>query len=393
MRKTILDTLAALEQDGTLTAAQRSAVEQRLTAALAPSDARGWLGTVVAGLGAVLVAAGLLYLVGYHWEELTKTTKLTVVFGVWFALHFAGWWTSAPHRSPGLGSALTLLAVLSFGGAIGLVGQIYHLTSHYPNALLAWWALNVPVLLWNNTRAVQLGVTSVFLVWCPWHQSVYVADAGTYWRWQSLALGLLASGGAAWFLGLAGSVEGSRWQKFAEPWRLIGIACAALGPFLLGFQHAAGATFEQAIGSPAWWASRPLHGGLLLATLGAGLAALAHRSHFRARATWLLALQTALCMALLAGFPAAVPLAANVLQLVGIVLAVHTGIRQHRPGLVNAAIGWFALVVFVRYVEHLWDKLAGAYAFLGLGALLLCGGWFLERQRRVLVARSREMSA
>jgi uncharacterized membrane protein len=83
------------------------------------------------------------------------------------------------------------------------------------------------------------------------------------------------------------------------------------------------------------------------------------------------------------------PIACNLLLLAALLALAWHGTRTRSAGLVNLALGFFALLIVTRYVEYLWDKLQGAYAFLGCGALLLTLGWFLERRRRSLMLRVR----
>lgn len=402
MHEAIAAALAELERDGTLSASQRAEVERRLAAALAPPDRRGRFAAVVAVLGAVLLAAGLLYLVGYHWDRLGKATQLALVFGIWAGVHVAGYrCTVAPGHHPRLGVALTTLGVLCFGGAIGLVAQIYHLDSRYPNAVLAWWLLGIPVLLWSRTRAVQLAVTGIFLVWAPWHVTVWIDDLpDSRWPLLPVAIGLLFAGLGALFAGLADAVAGTCFATFAGPWRGLAWFAALLAPFLLGFHqlwsegplHGSSGTTSGALLAEA----RPwLFPALALAVGGIGAAVAAARGRRRDLAAPFGVVATSAAVLALgcaaAPDPIAMPILANVVQLALIVLLARLGAARDRAGLSVLAVVTFAIAVFARYVEHLWDKLAGAFAFLGLGALLLLLGWALERQLRRHRARRAEV--
>lgn len=393
MDKAIVETLAELQRDGTLSAPQRDEVERRLRRALSPTDHRARFVAIVATLGAVLVAAGILYLVGYNWEALTKGTKLGLIFGLWAAIHAAGVWLGSERgRHPLLGDAFTTLGVLCFGAAIGLVAQIYHLSAHYPNSVLAWWALNVPVLLWSRSRAVLVAVSAVFVVWCFWHLEVYM-DELTYYRHEMVGFGLLAAGLSVVFTGLSLVVVGSRWTSFGGLWRGIGWAFALAAPFVLAFEGLWDGVGTYGWGASSladgeWFGPRPLHGYAVALAVGASLLAIGWRRAPLARRPAALVAGTAVLLGLLGwAVPAVMPIAANLVTLAQVVGLARVGTREGRQAPVVVATVVFCLVVFVRYAEYLWDKLTGAYAFLGLGALLLGAGWFLERQRRRILER------
>src|SRR6185295_12168026 len=128
-----------------------------------------------AWLGGILVAAGVLSFVAMNWEELGKAAKLALIFGTLGALHYGGYrFAVKPGHRPGLGHALTAAAMLTFGGAIGLVAQIYHLSATYPNWLLAWWVLTLPFALLSSSRKLLLIPLALFVWWVHWHAAVWM---------------------------------------------------------------------------------------------------------------------------------------------------------------------------------------------------------------------------
>lgn len=84
-------------------------------------------------LGALLVGAGVVTLVAWHWEDMGAGPKLALLFGAIVGFHGAGFalWKGT-ERAPKLGHALTLLGTLVFGASIGLVAQIFHVSG-------TWW--------------------------------------------------------------------------------------------------------------------------------------------------------------------------------------------------------------------------------------------------------------
>jgi hypothetical protein len=84
-------------------------------------------------LGALLVGAGIVTLVAWHWEAMGAVPKLAILFGALTGFHAAGYalWKGI-GRAPKLGHALTFLGTLVFGASVGLVAQVFHVSG-------VWW--------------------------------------------------------------------------------------------------------------------------------------------------------------------------------------------------------------------------------------------------------------
>lgn len=389
--------LAELEQEGRLSGEQRELVVQRLREVW--SARRVDFASVVAAFGGVLVAAGLLYLVGYNWEALGKLAKLVLVFGVWLGLHFAGWRLAERGEYPRLGRAFTLAGVLAFGGALGLVAQIYNLSSHYPNAVLLWWTLSIPIALVTRSRAVLVAVLALALLWTAWHAGVWLDDQPNDRERDWLAnLPLLGAAWAALLCALVALCERTSYADFAEVLRKPIVPLAAAAPFVLAFH-------EPWHGQPSWWAQaseagdpalsehlerlKPVWVACSVAALALGAASARTRApHVRIGfgllvATVLLALLTLLA-------PSWLPLVANIALFGGALTAIALATRLERASLASSGVLLFLAGVVARYFEYLWDKLEGAYAFLSTGALLLGVAWVFEQRRRSTRARAQE---
>ena len=61
--------------------------------------------------------------------------------------------------------------------------------------------------------------------------------------------------------------------------------------------------------------------------------------------------------------------------------------------LANLSIGAFVLHVMTRYFDIFWDMISGSFLFLITGVVLLGGGYFLEKNRRLLMGKISEASA
>ena len=66
------------------------------------------------------------------------------------------------------------------------------------------------------------------------------------------------------------------------------------------------------------------------------------------------------------------------------------GLLERRKGRINVGVLAFAITVIAFYFSSVMDKLGRSASLIGLGLLLIAGGWAMERTRRRLVARVAE---
>ena len=91
-------------------------------------------------LAAVLISASILLLIAANWEAIPRLTKVVGVVALIWVFHG----TAAVAFGRGadrLGGALLVLGSASFGGAIALIGQLYHLSGDAFDAMLVWFAM------------------------------------------------------------------------------------------------------------------------------------------------------------------------------------------------------------------------------------------------------------
>lgn len=404
-RQSIDEALHELEREGVLDASQRERVAARLGAgADSHADRSGRVAAVLAGMGAALVGAGLLYLVGYNWDELTRPIKLVLIFAVWGGLHFAGYRLArSPGNYPRLGTAITAIGVLSFGGAIALIAQIYNLSAHYPWSILLWAALNLPLVLLSGSVLLLTIVSGLFIVWSFWHAGVYMESAfGARYLDEMFLLAQLMLGLAlgALVASLAGQCEGTRFANFSGPLRSVGRVLALGAIYVLTFDFIGSRQYGvlSKIGSPEWRSSvaqlllpcavagaaafacmttrvsRPGGAGAQRSAIWIGLAGLLFALHFALAPQWLF-------------------VTANLVLLVAVGLLIQAGVRDGRASDINLGLVLFAGWLVSRYFEYLWEKLAAGTAAIGLGVLLLTVGFILEKRRRHWIAASQRGSA
>ncbi|WP_377288642.1 DUF2157 domain-containing protein [Rhizobium sp. SG2393] len=99
------------------------------------------LGRVLMLIAALLIAASVLLLVAANWEAISRPLRVGLILG----LIWCGYGAGAVFQMRGarvLAQCCQLVATVSFGGAIALVGQMYHLSGDAADALAIWFAVS-----------------------------------------------------------------------------------------------------------------------------------------------------------------------------------------------------------------------------------------------------------
>jgi uncharacterized membrane protein len=124
------------------------------------------LGGILAVLGAVLLGAAIISLVAANWEAMPRLLRVGLIISVLWLGYVGGAWRQSLGDGR-FGQALYLLAAITFGAGIALIGQMYHLSGDASDATLLWNAgtmvaalfLRSPVLVSASTA-----ITGFYLV-------------------------------------------------------------------------------------------------------------------------------------------------------------------------------------------------------------------------------------
>src|SRR5688500_3465730 len=105
------------------------------------------LSAVIFTIGGLLLGGGLISFVAANWEVIPTVIKLALLFSALLTLHSVGFWLWHSKNWRRLGHALIFCACLVFGANIGLVAQIFHISSSWYGGFVAWalWSL---VMAW-----------------------------------------------------------------------------------------------------------------------------------------------------------------------------------------------------------------------------------------------------
>ncbi|MCR9142815.1 MAG: DUF2157 domain-containing protein [bacterium] len=160
----ILDfyTLEASDQDASRAHAKTEKFKSRIPA-------------IVIGIAVLLIGVGLIFFYAANWRWMPPTAKLIQVFLLLATIYGAAYYLLFVRRYEIVGRGLMLLGMLGYGAAIGLIAQIYHISSQPSNGVLAW-LLGVLALsiVMRETWGYFLAALLAF-IWNSW-----VADGSGY---------------------------------------------------------------------------------------------------------------------------------------------------------------------------------------------------------------------
>jgi uncharacterized membrane protein len=329
-----------------------------------------WPARLALALGGLMVGAGILLFVAAHWDALSPGWRFGLTLLLVGGLHLAA---AAAATAPALAVTLHACGTVALGAGIFLTGQIFHLQEHWSAGLLLWavgaWAGWVVLRQWPQ------GALAAVLT-PAWLAGEWIARSG------NLGAGTAGAGlvlFAAAYVGAEpddGLIAVPRSMRRALVW----IGGVALIPTALWLVSA------------EWWAYRPAGGGG-----AAGVLAWALALGLPVGISVALRGSRALPMAPLALWVAIGPWAihqrgvAPYLWAAGLAgLLLWWGIRDRRGTLVNLGMAGFALTVLIFYFSDVMDRLGRSASLVGMGLLLLGGGYLLERARRRLLGRFEE---
>lgn len=331
-----------------------------------PAQGLRWPVLVALAFGTILLAAGILLFVSAHWDQLSPAARMTVVVLMISAFHAGG--ALAVGRFEGLSISLHAIGTVALGAGIALAGQIYHLSEHWPSAILLW-AVGAAAA-WALLRQWPQAALTAILAPC-WVASEWWSDAHNLNERVPVAVGLCAL--AFTYLTARQSLQDSPVRR-ALGW-LGGIALIPTASWVAVPQSWTHTNLE--------WSSNWLP---LLVAIAVPLAlAFVLR---RQAAIWNVG-ATAWVVLLSVLSVAELSLAIYFWCFVGSVGLALWGIREQRTERVNLAFLGFAITVLVFYFSDVMAKLDRALSLILLGALFLGGGWLLERTRRKIIAHMR----
>lgn len=175
------------------------------------------LGPILAILAAVLIGFAAMSFVAANWQDMSKLTRLSAIFGGMWGLFGLAHVLFARSKDV-FGHAALLAAVSLFGAGIMLIAQMYHMDGHPPDAVLLWGigALATGLLMRSNP---VLGAALV--LFCTWSIMEFFDRAGSWWRGGGQSYVRVHF---AFLLAWAGVAAGIAWTRWRNGLYLLAIA-------------------------------------------------------------------------------------------------------------------------------------------------------------------------
>ncbi len=333
-----------------------------------------WPVVLAIAFGSIMVAAGVLLFVAAHWDELSPTERFLLVVVMIAGFHLAG--GAIMPRFRALALSLHAIGTVALGGGIFLAGQIFNLEEHWPGGVLLW-AIGA-VLSWLLLRDWLQGTLSALLV-PAWIACEWSVRAGRYSGVDRILVQFLAV--------LAFVYLGARRGREESYFRRALVWAGGLAVLPLCAVVASG---EREF---FWNRSLPQL-PFFLYTMGfliAFVLPLAAAVLLRGKgAVWNLGYALwVYIVSMLDGRVLAQNLTSYALCALAAIGLVMWGLHETRRERINLGVAGFAITIIVFYFSTMMGKLGRSASLIGFGILFLGGGWYLEKLRRKLVARTR----
>ncbi|MBP7902530.1 MAG: DUF2157 domain-containing protein [Spirochaetes bacterium] len=139
------------------------------------------LNSVIMGLAVLCLTAGIIIFYASNWKKMPPSIKLIQVFFLVIASYCSSaWFLFSENRSRLIGRSLLVLGMVSYGAAIMLVAQIYHISAHPTNGILAWAAGVFLIAALMRERFGLYIASLLFFIWNCWEFAVYDNPAYLY---------------------------------------------------------------------------------------------------------------------------------------------------------------------------------------------------------------------
>jgi uncharacterized membrane protein len=343
-----------------------------------------WQGLIALILGAILLACGVALFISAHWDQFSPGVRFAIALGMVAAVHLAG--GLVREKFAALSIALHAVGTVSAGAAIAISGQIFNMEGHWPAAVLMWaiaaacgWLLGDQVQQTLTLLLVPAWVICELSFYLGSHIGAYAFIGRALFMGSILYLTFFVNSerrvvrGTLFAVAAVSTVIGtmimtSGWIAYTSAqtfvpfgvrtWSWVAIAVLPLAiaafhghkglvPVALGIVYATALPWCTRV-----WTATEVFGAV-------------HRSVTRTEPS----------------------VAAHAVMMLFAFVLCLWGVRIASRALVNLSIVYFGAATAWFYFSNVWDKVGRSLGLIGLGVLMLVGGWMLEKMRRRFMSR------
>lgn len=134
---------------------------------------------IIAALAALSLAVGLIIFYASNWRKMPPSLKLAQVFLLIVSTYSAAWYFKFKGENFA-GKIFLNLGMVTFGIGIMLVAQIYHISSHPTNGIMAWALGTLAVAALMKERTGLYMASALFFIWNFWEVFEYSSPAYFY---------------------------------------------------------------------------------------------------------------------------------------------------------------------------------------------------------------------
>ena len=342
-----------------------------------PAEQLRWPVLIALGLGGLVICAGVLLFVAAHWDQLSPGERFSIVLLLTGLFPVLAAFTEP--RFPALATTLFAVGTVAAGAGIFTAAQIFNLEEHWPNGILLWL---VAALAGRFLTRGWPQAAMVALLAPAWLASEWSVRTEHYQGTERILFAGLVCTAIAYF-----TIDREKRETSAGK-ALAWIGAITILP-LVAFLAATGGDTGITL-----YARTELPFGTAAVGWTVGLLAPLVFSYFIRGRKLLWNFVATLWVVLLCLIARRSSLEHSVTiycwLAVGAVALIAWGMAERMKGRVNVGVAAFALTVLGFYFSNVMDKLGRSASLIGLGILLIAGGWAMERTRRKLVARVAE---
>lgn len=159
-QKDIEGLISRWQRDGVVTPEQASYMSQDLRASTSEQSGKKLI-TIVSLIGAAVLTSGVLLIISSNWAYLGKTIQLLLALLLpVIPLSVAYYMVEVRQSESVLSRVANVFGVGLIGGALSLIGQIYHLESGYATLMFFWLLLSLP-FVFVFRRPENLSISAV----------------------------------------------------------------------------------------------------------------------------------------------------------------------------------------------------------------------------------------